>query len=260
MQGKELARKKPPGFDSLSFEIRYAFGHVYLDRCGQTLVDLERECEGWLAGESDPRSGGAARPDHDYSMQFGPSRFNFSVQRTNNKTIEEISLEISSVWRIVQANLSLTEFIRISCKFYFIAPTQSVEVAEKRLAKSVLNIQYPDSLPEDVYKRTTRYIKAGFERDGFEYQVELTGIRRAFGANPAQLAITDTRLLSKRQNEVRIAELKRASEYSVNPMFGVQFSVDCFQYGPGENLSIEEFVSEQYIIAKKDFYPIIEEI
>jgi len=40
-------KKIQPTFDYAAFEIRYASGDLFFDRCGQALLDIDRKCSGW---------------------------------------------------------------------------------------------------------------------------------------------------------------------------------------------------------------------
>ena len=68
---------KRPFLDSLSFEVRYAHGHLYLDRCGQTMVDIEKRYEGWAPGQIDVNSGAIEKFDDNFNVQFNVNRYNF---------------------------------------------------------------------------------------------------------------------------------------------------------------------------------------
>lgn len=242
------------------FEIRYPFGHVYLDRCGQTLVDIERECEGWIAAEANPQGTIINRPDKDYVVRFNTSEFNFTARRAFRIEIKEIVKEISMLWRIVQANLNLDEFIAIICRLFYILPTRSIEDSERVIKKSKLNIQYPNTIVNGDYEIITRHPHTTIKKMGVEYILNFTGMRRAHGLDPSKLALTDPRTLPKHQREARLAELKRVNEYSINPMYGIQLDVECIIYEPDEDISVEDFILAQHAIFMTDFFPIIGEL
>ncbi len=255
-----MAKKSSLIFDSLSFEMRYAFGHSFFDRCGQILVDIERGCEGWISSEATAQGGMLNRPDKDYSVSFNNNQFNFSVRRAFKLELDEIAKEVNLLWRIVRANLNVDEFIRIGSRFFYLLPTRSIAESEKFIKKSNLNIQYPENIINEGYEVFTRHMHTSFKKDGVEYMINLEGIRRAYGMDPSKLAVTDPKTLHIKQREARLAELQRVSEYSIDPMYGVQLDADCVIYEPEEDISIEDFILSQHGIFMTDFYPIIGEL
>ena len=99
--------------ERLIFEARYSYGNLYFDRCGITLNDIERECEGWIAGEATPQTGNLNRPDKNSHVGFNNEKFDFAVEKAFNHDLSDIAKEIEKIWKIIKANLGLEEFIRV---------------------------------------------------------------------------------------------------------------------------------------------------
>ena len=252
-------KRSQPELQTLIFEIRYASGHLYFDRCGQTLLDVEREHEGWLAGIPDAGSGSLERPDKKFRIIFNNTTFNFNVQRAYKNDITAIAKEVSAIWKIIQANLGLDEFLRLGCRLNYLLSTESIDEAEQRLKKSELDILIPNNLTNSGYNVKTRHVITVLSREDMEYRIDLGTITRTEGVDPSHLVKGETRALSKKQREVRIEQLKRLREYSVDPMYAVQIDVDCVQYQP-ETVSVEEYIIEQARIVENDFLPILEKL
>lgn len=246
----------PPLLDHVAFEIRYGSGYLFFDRCGQCLLDIERECPGWTPTIVNIETGGLENPSKSMNANFNNQHFSFTAQKASKLTVGEIAKEISSLWNIIQANLGLVEFIRIGSRFNLLLATQSIDEADKRLEQSKINLTIPDSLLNDGYTAIHRQIIVVLAKGGTEYRVELSAVTRHEGLAPTEILRTDPRVLSKKQNEFRIAKLKQMAEYSANPMFAVNLNVDCVKFNP-ETVSVEEFILKQTEVVEKTFLPFL---
>ena len=249
----------PPTFDYAAFEIRYAAGHLYFDRCGQVLLDIDRKCPGWTVTSVTPQTGTLENPSKWLVANFNNQVFTFTAQKAWKLEMGEIAKEISGLWNIIQANLGLEEFLRIGFRLNYLLPTESEEEADRRLKKSEINLMMPQSVLDDGYSIKNRQLIAVLVKDGTEYRVELAAVIRHEGLVPPDLVRTDPRLLSKKQKEIRIAKLKQMAEYSANPTFAVNLNVDCVRFSP-ETLSVEEFILKQAQVVDQTFLPVLRKL
>ncbi len=259
MVAKPRKEQMRPRLDSFILEIKYTSGHLYYDRCGQTLLDIEREREGWLAGQADPNTGTADRPEKAFRVNFNANRFDFSAQEGEKTDLEEIAEEASSVWKIVQANLGLKEFSRLGCRYFYLRATTSIEEAEGMLEGASLNITFPERFEESGYEPITRQSVIILKKEETYYRVQLGSVTRLRAMDPTQLLPDDPKALSKKQREYRIAKLRLYKEYSRAPMYAVSFDIDCHQYSP-ESILLEKYILEQAEVVKDQFLPILEEL
>ena len=249
----------PPLLDNIAFEIRYDSGHLYFDRCGQCLLDIERECPGWTPITVDVQTGRLENPSKSLYASFNNQRFNFTAEKALKLAMTEIVKEISCLWNIIQANLGLDEFVRIGFRPSYLLATESADEADMRLQRSKINLVIPNSLLDDGYIVKHRQLTVVLDKDGTEYRVELAAVTRYEGLAPPDLVRTDPKMLSKKQKEFRIAKLKQMAEYSANPMFAVNLNVDCARFSPG-TLSVEEFILKQTEVVEKIFMPFLGEL
>ncbi|MBU4185225.1 MAG: hypothetical protein KKC23_03335, partial [Proteobacteria bacterium] len=147
-----------PILKTLVFEIRYSSGHLYYDRCGQTLQDIENNLVGWVGGIPDINTGSLQRIDKEYNASFGGIKYDFTANNAGKEETEIIAKDISSLWRIIQANLGMEDFVRVGCRFYYLIPTESTEEAEDRLKASELTIKFPESFFQNDNKIKNRHI------------------------------------------------------------------------------------------------------
>jgi hypothetical protein len=245
--------------DYAAFAIRYGAGHLYLDRCGQCLLDIERKCPGWGLASVDLQAGRVQNPSKDMYADFNNSQFNFMAAKTDARDMGEIAQEISNLWTIVQANLALYEFVRMGFRLNFMLPVSSIEEGEALLRRSEINVKVPQALENSGHSIKNRQIILVLLKNSIEYRLELAVVTRHEGMEPSALIKEDPRALSKGQREFRLAKIKQLAEYSANPMFAVSLNVDCARYDV-ETPLVEEFILEQALTVKKDFLPILERI
>lgn len=188
-----MAKRFDPYLDVLIVEVRYFHGLTYLDRCGQTLLDIERHLPDWLAGEANPQSGSMENVGLDCSLVFGPSSCAITARRP--KDIDKVLRQASEIWSIVQANLGLSEFIRLGARFQYLLPTLGTEESEKRIATAGLGLQLPNEWESAGYTPTVRQMIVVLEREGCEYRVALQGITRTESISPSPLLTAKPQLL-----------------------------------------------------------------
>ncbi len=252
-------KNMPPTFDYAAFEIRYASGDLYFDRCGQVLLDINRKCPGWTVTGVSTQIGNLENPSKWLVANFNNQVFGLTAQKAWKLEMGEIAKEISGLWNIIQANLGLEEFLRIGFRLSYLLPTESEEEADRRLKKSEINLTMPQSVLDDGYSVKSQQLIAVLVKEGTEYRVELAAVIRHEGLILSDLVRTDPRFLSKQQKEFRIAKLKQMAEYSANPMFAVNLNVDCVRFNP-ETLSVEEFILKQAETVDQNFLPILKKI
>ena len=263
MPPSQANSKKPvPFLDTLVFEIRYAYGHTYLDRCGQTLVDIEQGMPSWMSAETTPNNGQLQDHTNGFAANFGPSKFDFTAFAANTKKIETIATTAHSLWDIVKNNLGLSAYIRVGCRFRFLLAKRSLTETELGLSKSSFNIQLPESLQNGTYKPVVRQPMAVLASDqGVEYRVEMQSVIRQVNIAPTVLETTNPRLLSNNQRQAQLALLRQraslgSSQINANLPNAIMLDVDCAQY---ENINAipRSFITEQYEVVTRDFLPIL---
>jgi len=248
-----------PNLDNIILEIRYEGGHLYFDRCGQCLLDIENECPGWLTRSADVNTGTIERIEKQYRVGFNHMKFDFTARQAFKTDLDEIAAEMSKVWRIVQANLSVDVFVRIGYRALYLLAAESVEKAESQLRNSTLNVSIPESLESPKYDIRTRQTTTAFVKDGIEYRVQLGSITRYESVDPSNILSGDPRALSQRQKEYRLTQLKQMAEYSGNPMYAIALDIDCAEFNPSK-ISVVDYVMDRNDVISEDFLPVLEEL
>lgn len=245
--------------DLIVFEIKYSFGHLYWDRSGQTILDIETECEGWFNARDDKNTSRLENPEKRIALSFSDHRFNLSIDKPKSEDLNTITLEIHKTWKIVKANLGLEDYDKLGCRFYYVKPTRSIVESEKLLKRSKFNLAVPYTLNQFGYELNVRHLVGIFEKNNMEYRVELKGITRAEGINPAGLLEKRPSAMSKRKNQYRLKKMEQVSNYSKDPMYAVMLDVDCVEVNP-EDISTTDFFNAQLDTVQKDLLPILGEL
>ena len=245
--------------DLFTFEIRFSYGHLFWDRCGQTVLDIETQCDGWFNVQDPKYTGRLENPEKEMDLMFSNRNFSLSVKKFEKLETDLIIEEVQKIWKIIRANFGLEEYDRIGCRFHYLKPTESLDESEILIKRSDFNVRIPDPLKNKNYNSKIRQIITIFEKEDMEYRVELKGITRSYALDPSGLYKDRPHTLSKHQKEYRIQKMKQIKEYSANPMYAVMLDVDCAKYNP-EQLSIEKYLKKQIDVVRKDFFPILEKL
>jgi hypothetical protein len=242
--------------DNLIIEIRYSFGHLYWDRCGQTISDIETQCDGWFAVRDEKNIGRLENPERKMILTFNDMSLNFSIKKPKKSDEDLFAEEVQKIWKIIRANFGLEEFDRLGCRLHFLRPTKSTDESENLMKKSDLNITVPSYLD---YNLILRHLIGIFKKDDFEYRVELRGVTRSEGIDPTNLFHGRPEAMSKNQKKYRMLKIKQLAEYSANPMYAVMLDIDCVKYEP-EQVQLGEFFKKQIDLVRKDFLSILEKL
>ena len=245
-----------PRLDKLVFEVRYDFGYLYLDRCGQTIVDILKSSPDWLLDNS-PKYTTIIDIGRNLTVQFANDKFIFTAESINRDNLDNFKGICQYVWKIIQSNLGLDTYIRVGCRIYYLLPTNSRDESEKRIRRSKINIILPKEITSNGYHSKVNQVLTILEKEATEYRVELRGITQITGRSPSYLDIQEPRLLSKNQRKAQIELEKARTHYSSLPMFAVQLDVDCIQFQP-ITIKPQAFITEQLSRVDNDFFPILE--
>ena len=245
--------------DLLTVEIKYSYGHLYWDRCGQTVLDIETQCDGWFSARDEKNVGRLENPEKSMNLVFNDSSFNFSTKKPDELDNDLIVEEVQKLWKIIRANFGLEEYNRMGYRLHFLKPTSSVDESEILIKNSELNVSIPDQLKDPHYNLKVRQVITIFDKEDIEYRVELKGITRSQSIDPSGLYTGRPETLSKDQKKYRLLKMKQLKEYSANPMYAVMLDIDCANYNP-EQVSVGEYIKKQTDIVRNDFLPILEKL
>lgn len=254
--------KHGPFLDQAILEIRYSRGHYFFDRVGQVLVEFEQHDPEWVWEQVAPQGATATRDLGAVRVGFSNLKYDLTAASTNSGG-KSAPIEIDSfvryaaqTWKIVKANLLLSEFIRLGVRLVYILPKKSIEHSEQALAVSPLRPLLPD-LPG--LKVKTRQTIVVFTQGRTEFRVDSGSVIRLQGVPPSPLMVHKPEQLPKHQREVRNRILQDEARYGKNPQFAVKLDVDCFEEDP-EAIDIQKFVATSLQTIRESFLPILEKM
>lgn len=245
--------------DLLVLEVRYPYGHLYWDRCGQSILDIERQCFGWFSAKQENITGRLENPEKNLVVVFNEQSFSFTARKLREPYLDEFTEEMQKIWRILQANFGLEEYDRIGLRFHYLIPKKSIEEAEAGIERSMFNINLPQQLSNPQYNCVNRHIISILNSEDIEYRVELKSVIRSEGIDPSSLLTGRPDRMSKKQKEYRLQKMKQLRDFSINPMYAIMLDIDCSMIDI-DQLNIKEFISNQHKIVSRDFLTILERL
>lgn len=249
----------PVILDALFFQINYPYGHIFWDRLGQTILDIETQFHGWFYAKDEKNIARLENPENNLDMHFNSDLFHLGAKKIKDNNIEYVASEAQKAWKIIRANLGIDEFDRAGIRFQYLKPTNSLDETEKLLAKSDLNIVVPARITDNGYEVIIRSLVTFLTKENVEYRVELKGVTRTEGIDPRSIQKKRPSTMSQRQKEYERLKLRQFSEYSINPMYAVMLDIDCVNYCPS-SIDIDTFIRNQASVVVEDILPVMEEL
>ncbi len=228
-----------PYFERIVFELRYAAGHRYLDRCGETLLEIEEKLPDWVTQEISPSRGSLVNLAKNIVFNF--NSYKIDAGQDDPKATTDFREQVAPLTEIVCKSLGLSRFIRIGVRFYFLFPAESMDQAEEMVRQSKC-VEISQKLV-DVCGPTVRAQKHVFifenEREG--RRIEIGGVRREEGRLAPELLSVEPRFLPKGQREALLRKLQETKRYGEDPRFALQIDVDNYELEP-ESFNVRAFI------------------
>jgi hypothetical protein len=243
-----------PYFDRVVFELRYAKGHRYLDRCGETLIEIEEKLPGWVPQEISPSRGSLINLDKDISFTF--SSYKLDASQNNPKATVDFREQLAPVVDIICKCLDLSQFIRIGVRFHFLLAAHSMEQAEEMVRQTdfvTLNPKLVDAFGPNI--KAQKHIVI-FEHENVGRRIEFGAVRREEGKLPLELLAVEPRLLPKGQREILARKLEHTKRYGEDPRFALQFDIDNYEREP-ESFNVRAFIEGNDEFARQKLFPLL---
>jgi len=118
------------------FEARYDDGYRYLDRCGETLVQIRKYSPSWVPGQIDPQRGVVTNFVHQLTLNMGHQSM---LVATNDeldyiameKKLQVFAQEAEVLYKIIVETLNVPNTTRVGLRVQFMAPADALEEAHK---------------------------------------------------------------------------------------------------------------------------------
>jgi len=129
--------------DILAFEARYKDGYRYLDRCGETLVQIQRHDRSWVVLGVNPQSGQLRNEDLNMLLTITHAGVILQLLKSPiemtgaEKVVQTFAHEAEAVYEITTGALNVTDTTRVGARFRFLAEADSLEEADRFLRRGM---------------------------------------------------------------------------------------------------------------------------
>ncbi len=224
------------------FEVRYARGFVYLDRCGSITDRIMTTYPQWVVkGEGvNPQNAPLVNVESGTHFSFGPLKYDFSLDQPISKDVALTKMdldrfveEVASISRVVHEELELKYFIREGFRIWYLFGVSSESEAEKwisnlgtfSIAQSVAGA-FDGELESQAH---VAFIK-GSDR---KFRIAVNVVERIGQLDlGSEILKTQPRTLPKGQREALLKQLEAKRRVLANPGMAVMVDVDAFLDDP----------------------------
>lgn len=238
-----------PQFHKIIFELRYAQGHRYLDRCGETFVEIENRAPGWIPQEVSPSRGALVHLDKEILFSF--NSYKLDAAQDHPKDTKEFREQIALLTDIVCKNLGISTFVRIGLRLFFLYPAASMEEAEEMVRQS--KVATPNPKIVQIFGSVPQAQKHIFifQNEQVGRRIEIGALRREEGRLVPELLSVEPRNLPKGQREALTKKLLETKRYSEDPRFSLQVDIDNYENDP-EAFSVPSFIEKHEEFAQNE--------
>lgn len=237
-----------PYFEKIIFEIRYAKGHRYLDRCGETLIEIEEKFPQWVHKEISPSRGSLINLGKDINLNF--NSYKLDASQDDPKTTTDLIEQVTPILDLVCKNFGLSQFIRIGVRFYLLFPASSMEEAEEFVKQTKFVSISPKLVEMCGSNITAQKHVIIFESANEGRRIEFNAVRREEGKLPPELLAVEPRVLPRGQRDVLIKKLGEAKRYGEDPRFALQLDIDNYEREP-ESFNVRAFIERHEEFARE---------
>jgi hypothetical protein len=243
-----------PLLQKIVFELRYAQGHRYLDRCGETFIEIEDRAPGWVPQEVTPSNGALIHLEKEILFNF--NSYKLDAVQEDPKDTKEFRDQVALLADIVCRNLGISSFIRIGVRFIFLYPATSMEEAEEMVRRSQVATPNPRLVEKCGHSLQAQKHIFIFQEGNAGRRIEIGALRREEGRLAPQLLAVEPRNLPKGQREALIRKLQETRRYSEDPRFSLQVDIDNYEYDP-DAFSVPSFVEKHEEFARNQLLELL---
>lgn len=243
------------GITKLVYELRYRHGFEYLDRCGRTINDIQRDDPNWIVPDANPQGGSLINLDTSCSLNISALEFRLSIDQgasdpaVQTKSVEDVARHADFVYKTVREHYGLDEFTREGFRVWFIFG-ESTRKGAREFLKS-LDLFVPSEKFTDAFGGEAESVKFAVthELDDRKMTSSFASIERTspFDIGGKRISVPP-HMLHKDQQEAATRHWKRRKVQSDNPAFGVMVDMDFFQDYP-KVVSPSNFIVSSYQLA-----------
>ena len=157
-------------------ELRYDEGYLYWDKCGETLLDIQRKFPEWKWDGVSTELARLKNLRRNMELVFNYSNIRFIQNEVEN--LNQFKETIEKVTPLIVEKFEINKFKRVGNRYLYVLPLENPEQGKKIIQKSPLieiNEEKLDLFGKDSTK--TSFV-VHIENENFHYRIELVGIER----------------------------------------------------------------------------------
>ena len=217
-------------------EIRYERGYRYLDRCGETLIAIEKADPSWKPDKVNPQGGVIRNVKSNLLFGFSSIKMDLTQSDVPNRNVEILARQIGLLCKIVAETLFIDTFSRIGVRFWYLYPTKSLEAGEEilsRLRNYTINKELEQLFDLTI---TNRSFVTILEKGQKGCRVGLSTVRQT--GNSGSLADSDLgpsippHKTREDQHRALIQKMRSDREARTSPPFAILLDIDNYEKDP----------------------------
>lgn len=253
-----MMKSKKLLLEQIVFEVKYKQGYRYLDRCGETMIEIENKLPGWIAGEAIP-TGGKMRNEGE-NMTFNFDSLKFDIAKQNAKDLQNFITHSKTIFNIVSSNLGLEEYKRFGLRCWFLFPVNSQSDGRKILSECKTY-----SVNKDIEKLFGKSIKdtsivVVLEEEQKSHRISLTMVYKSkediIKDDSNKLLETPPHKLPTGQKEALRAQLQRRKKQKEQPEMAILIDIDSDMKYPQVEF-LDNFIHEAIKLSEENALKLI---
>lgn len=206
-------------------EARYPNGHIYWDRTGHTINQIEKELTEWKWEKLENGQMLLRNNKRKMKTLYGWNRF--WMHQKHSENLNQLKINCDKLYKIITENLEIKKLKRIGNRYWFVLPTKSIDEADTLIAKGKIFNQEISKLNIFKSKVIARdYTIILQDEDDFRYRIAVSAVER--------------------QPEPILDKDKEFSTY--NPLNGILVDIDVFKHAliATEDFAPSDFIQKSY--------------
>ncbi|MHB2019226.1 MAG: hypothetical protein ACYCW6_19935 [Candidatus Xenobia bacterium] len=226
-----MMRLPTPFPEQLIYEVKYSRGHRYLDRCGQTMLDIEDLNLGWLAGEATPSGCTMFQIDRNLHCSF--DSYSMRVVQVESENTDEFESAFRQVFPLILRDIGAGSIARLGVRFILLFAVTSIEEGESRLKQAGL-FTVASSLTSALAGsiKNQQLILRCEDEAGVGARLDLGVVTREKAEMPAEVLKIIPSRLSKHQRELLTRKFEETNRYRKDPRFSIRLDLDIYREEP----------------------------
>ncbi|MFH0732148.1 MAG: hypothetical protein V2A72_04400 [Candidatus Omnitrophota bacterium] len=243
------------------FEAKYKQGYRYLDRCGETMIEVENKLKNWNAKEANISSGQMQNISENMIFNFSSLKLDLNQNNVKDLDCTNFFTYSKEIFKIVSKNLGIKDYIRFGLRYWLLYPIDSVKTGRRILSTN--GFFKIDNKIEKMFDKEIkdRNFIAVLEKDKEGHRISLAMVFKE-GTNiekeENKFLTTAPHKLPTKQKEALIAQLERKQKQAENPDVALLIDIDSYINDP-KTEQLDGFIKSAADVTIKNAISLIEE-